>query len=141
MRRTALIWLGGIALAAGCGGTQAELPAAHPGELHVRQEHAGGGFYVEGSYSYVRLERPAGSQVETRLSLDRVPHATLSLEPGSYRLVSFQRPCDGNCRRLDTPTDRCSVPIEVGEGAELHEVIELTPGSGCTIHEEPTTGY
>ena len=140
MRRTALIWLGAIALAAGCGGTQPELRSGHPGRLHVRQEHAGGGYYIEGSYSYVRLERPGSADVETRLSLGRAPQATLSLETGSYRLVSFQRPCDGNCGLLDAPTDRCSVPIEVTEDAELHEVIELTPGSGCTIHEERTNG-
>ena len=30
------------------------------------------------------------------------------LSPGRYRVISYQRPCDGNCGLLDPPTDRCA---------------------------------
>jgi hypothetical protein len=136
---TRVIWLGGaataVAFVAGCGSTQAEPRSGHPGTVHVRQEWVGTGLYVEGSYSYVRLERDGSPAVEVKLGNDLTPTATISVEPGSYRLVSYQRPCDGNCSMLDPPTDQCSLPIEVGENEELHELVELTPGAGCTIKQ------
>jgi len=121
---------------AACGGSQPRPREADPATLHVRQEWAGGGLYVEGAYAYVRLERGGESVAQVRLSDTRIPRATIQVEPGSYRVVSFQRPCDGNCSRLDPPTDECSRALEVESGAELREVVRLTPGKGCTIADE-----
>jgi hypothetical protein len=99
----------------------------------VRQEYAGGGLYFEGSYSYVRVERGGRSLTQVRLSNERVPRATVSLDPGTYRLISFQRPCDGNCSQLDPPTDRCSHELEAKAGERVEATVHLRPGDGCTI--------
>lgn len=122
-----------VSLAAGCGGSEPSPRSADPATLHVRQQWVGGGLYVEGSYSYVRVERDGDSVHELRLSGERIPRATIHLDPGTYRLVSFQRPCDGNCSRLDPPTDRCSHEIEATAGRRIEATVRLTPGEGCTI--------
>jgi hypothetical protein len=101
--------------------------------VHVRQEWAGGNLYIEGSYSYVRLEQGGKSVKQVRLKGGRTLEATLPLEPGSYRLVSFQRPCDGNCGYLDPPTDKCSREIEAKAGGRVEATVRLSPGEGCTI--------
>jgi len=92
----------------------------------------GGSLYIEGSYSYVRVEQDEKKVVQVRLK-GRKLEATVRLEPGSYRLVSFQRPCDGNCGLLDPPTDRCSSEIEAKAGALVEATVRLSPGEGCTI--------
>ena len=125
--------LSAVLLAAGCGGSQPDPRSAHPATVQVRQEWVGGGLYVEGSYSYVRIERDGTAVTEVRLSNERVPRATIQLEPGTYRLVSVQRPCDGNCSRLDPPTDPCSHEIEATADARVDATVRLTPGDGCTI--------
>jgi len=58
---------------------------------------------------------------------------TLRLEPGSYRVISFQRPCDGNCGYLDSPTDKCSRKIEAKADGLIEATVRLSPGEGCTI--------
>jgi hypothetical protein len=53
-----------------------------------------GGIPVEGEYSYVRVDTPDGDKVvEEQLRSARPWHAkaTISLQPGAYKLVSYQR--------------------------------------------------
>lgn len=145
MRNLVVIALASLAVAA-CGGT----PSADPGgttepeaiSVRVRQLYdVSGGVYVEGTYSYVRIDELDGDTVvEKKLDDptqrdDRtfVSTTTLSLDPGTYRLVSYQRPCDGNCGYLDPPTDRCAREIVVEAGTPLAVTISLQPGEGCTI--------
>jgi hypothetical protein len=71
-----------------------------------------------------------------RLTGGKMPSVTIRIEPGTYRLVSFQRPCDGNCGTLDPPTDQCGRRIDIEADVELREVVSLSPGEGCTISEE-----
>ena len=122
-----------VLVLAACGSEPRPLRAA---TLHVRQEWAGGGLYVEGSYSYVRVQQSKRSIVQVRLTGEKVPRGTIRLEPGSYRLVSFQRPCEGNCGMLDPATDQCSRIIEVESSAEIRTVVRLSPGEGCQIERE-----
>lgn len=113
-------------LLSGCGGASTGGPG--PATLEVEQRFAGDTLYIEGSLSYIRLEGP--TRVEEQLSEGR---GQLQLEPGSYALSSWQRPCDGNCGYLDAPTDRCSATFEAGAGAALHASIVVRPGEGCSI--------
>jgi hypothetical protein len=129
----ALAALCAVLLAAGCGGSQPAPRSASPATVSVRQEYEGGSLYMEGSYSYVRVEQNGRSVTQVRLSNERVPRATISLDPGTYRLISFQRPCDGNCSRLDPPTDRCSRELEAKAGERVEATVQLRPGDGCTI--------
>jgi hypothetical protein len=123
----------GVALLAACGGTQRESRSVNPATLHVRQEWVGDALYVEGSYSYLRVENDEKTVAEVRLKGMRTPEATLRLDPGAYRLVSFQRPCDGNCGVLDPPTDQCGGEIDAKAGGHVEATLRLSPGDGCTI--------
>ena len=107
-----------------------------PAKLHVRQEWVGGSLYIEGSYSYVRVEQDGKKVVQVRLKGRKALEATLRLEPGSYRLISFQRPCDGNCGYLDPPTDRCSREFEARAERLIEATVRLSPGKGCTIESD-----
>ena len=103
------------------------------------------GGYFEGSYSYVRVENLDGEKlIEERLPLEGeklgelrfLSRTTLRLDPGSYRLVSFQRPCEGSCDSLDPPTDVCSGKIAVARDRAVQVAITVRPGAGCTIETE-----
>lgn len=117
-------------LLAACGGGHDK---PRPATLHVTQKLAGGSLYVEGSYSYVRVEKGEKTLAEVRLRGRRTPEATLRLDPGAYRLVSFQRPCDPSCGVLDLPTDQCSGAIDAKADGRVEATIRLSPGEGCTI--------
>jgi hypothetical protein len=145
MRSFLAIALLSIVVAA-CGGTETVRPAdtQPPGSVTVRVEQLydmSKGMYVEGAFSYVRIEDANGNElVEKRLddseqADDLVPTSTttLGLDPGTYRLVSYQRPCDGNCGYLDPPTDKCSREIVVDSGGPMTVTIRVQPGEGCTI--------
>jgi hypothetical protein len=113
-------------------------PGPSAAKLHVEQLIvAGSGLFSEGSYSYIRIERSNGDKlVEQRLSNQPTPRATVRLDPGTYRLVSFQRSCSGNCNYLDPPSDFCSHRFTVGSAASATAVIHLSPGAGCQITVE-----
>jgi len=83
------------------------------------------------------MEQEGRKVLEQRLSSDtRTPRATLTLDPGSYTMVSFQRPCDGNCGTLDPPADQCSLAIEALAGSVIKTTVRLSPGKGCTITKD-----
>jgi hypothetical protein len=147
MRSFLLSPLLALVLAAACAGEATDetgTPAEpEPVELHVRQLYdMTGGAYVEGAYSFVRLERSDDGEVvaEKRLEEGRqleeliiLSETTLTLEPGSYRLVSYQRPCSGNCGTLDPPTDECSATLEVAAGRSVDATITVLPAKSCSI--------
>jgi hypothetical protein len=90
-----------------------------------------GGVYVEGSVSYLRVRGRRG--VVFRRSRNGSIEARLEPRAGLYRVVSFQRPCSGNCSTLDPPVDRCSRRVRVHAG-ETSRVASVTrPGEGCRM--------
>jgi len=110
--------------------------------LVVDQRRVGGALYAEGAFSYLTLETSDGRPVleeeftDTRLTR---PLVDKTLSAGSYRMLSYQRPCDASCPGpgatgyLDPPTDRCSVTFELLEGQLLRASVELRPGEGCAF--------
>ena len=144
MRNLVVVALASLAVAA-CGGTETGGPAETQQEaasVRVRQLYdISRGVYVEGAYSYVRVDDLDGDTVVERKLDDPtrrddrtfVSTTTLTLDPGTYRLVSYQRPCEGNCGYLDPPTDRCAREIVVEAGTPLAVTISLQPGEGCSI--------
>jgi hypothetical protein len=123
----------GVWLLAACGGTEHQTSDVQTGTLRVRQLSVPGSAYIEGSYSYVRVERDGHEIAKVRLTNAPTPRATIRLGPGSYRLVSFQRACDGNCGILDPPSDQCDLPVEVPADGVVTATVRLSPGKGCTI--------
>jgi hypothetical protein len=103
--------------------------------LHVQQVIAKGSpLPVEGAIPYIRVVRLDGSTVLQRQLPPRLkPSATVALAPGHYRLQSWQRYCDGNCSRLDPPSDQCSRRFTLARGQRLAATITVRYGSGCRI--------
>jgi hypothetical protein len=131
-----------LALSA-CAGDDAPEPGPDAVDVSVRQIYdMSEGAYIEGTYSYVRVESVDGNELmEKRFTeegrklgeLRLLSTMTLRLEPGSYRLVSFQRPCGGSCENLDPPTDECSHEILVTRDRPVEATITVLPGQGCSV--------
>ena len=140
--RFTLVGSAAAVLLAGCGGYE---PGEDAVDVRVRQVFdMSEGAYFEGSYSYLRVERPDGDELlEERLPDNSVPageekfvsELVVRLDPGHYRLVSFQRPCDGSCDSLDPPTDECQRVIRV-TGPEALVTVTVRPEEGCAIEVE-----
>jgi hypothetical protein len=126
-----------------CSGAERPDPGPDAVDVRIRQIFdMSEGAYFEGSYSYVRVESLVGDElVEERLPLDAkkldelrfLSTRALRLDPGTYRLVSFQRPCDGSCDSLDPPTDSCSRRITVTRDRSVDVATTVRPGEGCTV--------
>ena len=119
-------------LAAACGGTHHS--AKGPAKLIVEQTvNYTGAVPIEGAYSYIRIEDQNGHKVtEQRVQSDR--NDVIPLDPGSYRLVSYQRICDGNCGILDPASDSCSSGFTADGTVSAR--IRVAFGAGCTISFE-----
>jgi hypothetical protein len=122
---------------AGCGAPEAGAePAAG---LVVREELPPMPLHVEGSLSFLRVDGPGGEVVFDGPATDgmqvrgRDPLLERSLPAGEYRIVSHQRPCQGNCSYLDPPTDRCERTVRLEPGATLTATVVLAQQGGCQI--------
>jgi hypothetical protein len=129
--------LAALALSAGCGGednyTATSADAAELRVLLLWDES--GGLYFEGARSYIAVETSAGEEL---LELELMPtgkghEGSARLDPGDYRLLSWQRPCDGSCDSLAPPTDRCSAPFTVAPETPTLAEIQVRAGEGCTV--------
>ena len=113
------------------------LPAAaeaSPGTLDLRQSvDRSRGTYVEGSVSHVRVRGIRGALVVGRRVRKPRFRMQRSLLPGVYRLISYQRPCQGNCGTLDPPTDRCAGRVRILSGGLTDVAIRVRPGRSCTM--------
>jgi hypothetical protein len=102
------------------------------GTLELRHRvDLGGGAYVEGSVSYLRV-RDRRRAVFRHSRQGRIA-ARLRPRAGLYRVVSFQRPCAGDCSTLDPPVDRCSSRVRVHAGETSRVSAVTRPGKGCTM--------
>jgi hypothetical protein len=133
--RARLLLAVGVLAVAACIVVAAAVPGGVVnGRLQVRQVLAKNTpLPVEGAIPVVAIARRDGSLVaKRRLGLVR-PSATFSLAPGRYRLLSWQRVCDGNCGILDPPSDRCSRAFRLHGNQRLRATITVRYGSGCRI--------
>ena len=120
-----------VLAATACSGHHQAGPQA--ARLNVRQVREPGPIPVEGAYSYARVERDGKTIVQVRLSAALVPRAVIRLDSGSYRLVSFQRDCNGNCHLLGPPSDQCSRAFSVRANEAVTATVRVTFGTGCRI--------
>jgi hypothetical protein len=105
-------------------------------EFHVLQVwDESVGLYIEGARSFVRIETAAGEEI-VEAELQSTPagdEARILLDPGRYRLLSWQRPSSGASGVYDPPTDRCDAPFEVQPQTPVEARIEVRAAQGCTI--------
>jgi zinc D-Ala-D-Ala dipeptidase len=113
------------------------LPAvaeAAPGTLDYREStNTSHGVYVEGSISFVRVRDRSGELVVRRRTAKPRFRMLRRLPPGRYRVISYQRPCDGNCSLLDPPADRCTRRVRILSGGRTEVRVTVRPGRGCTM--------
>ena len=94
--------------------------------------------YIEGSLSFLRVTR--GGEVLTDGPATDGRHVrgadapfSRAVEPGDYQVVSWQRPCDGNCSLLDPAVDRCEATVHVRPGETLTATVVLAQRGGCDV--------
>ncbi len=105
-------------------------PAGH---LAIKKIRVGDGIPIEGAITFVRVKRPSGRVVLTR-RLPASDRSTFPLRPGRYRLVSWQRLCDGNCGTLDPPSHRCARSLTIRPAERLRATIRVNyAAAGCVI--------
>ena len=109
--------------------------SARPGTLVVHETAVDTSLRGEGYYAYLALERTDG----TRLRLvgqkgTAAEPLSLRVEPGSYRLISYQRSCDAACPRLDPERfGYCSTVVSVQSSEAVKLRLSVRPYEGCTI--------
>jgi hypothetical protein len=110
--------------------------------VQITQVRAGNAAPTEGSLPYIRIERASGATLISRqLAGNKL---LIKLEPGAYRLASWQRICDGNCGNLDPPSNQCRRAFSVRQGEVLRAIVRVNftrvgPASRCAIilqHQE-----
>jgi D-alanyl-D-alanine dipeptidase len=113
------------------------LPAtadAKPGTLDLRQTFdSSHGVYVEGALSYVRVRGIRGKLVIAKRMSRPTFRMRRRLAPGRYRVINYQRPCDGNCGFLDPPADRCTRRMRVLSGGLTEVTVRVRPARRCTM--------
>lgn len=154
MRKLILVPLGALLLAACTGAstgtgppgtprTSAPAPSPAPALALLTVtpvQYWRGIFFTEGAVSYLRLVTPEGA-VALRQDFPNAPlfHPLIEdrpVQPGRYRVISYQRSCDGSCLALDPPRGRCSAPLELGSGDAVVVTIELEPPKRCAMSVE-----
>lgn len=114
-------------------------PAGEQARLIVREELSGP-LYAEGSVAFLQLsgtgaDEPVfhGGVTGGAQAPGDDPLVDRRLPAGSYRLVSYQRLCQGNCQRLDPPTDRCETTLSLQGGQTVTTTVLVRRFTGCTI--------
>lgn len=118
--------------------------AASAGVLAVRFRYAQRtSVYAEGARHYLQVSRPDGTVVVRRdEGTEQGPGAgymdTVRLQPGRYRVQTFQRGCDytqgGDCQRvLDPPTHQCTAPVVIRAEAATTVAITVSLPNPCTV--------
>jgi hypothetical protein len=117
-----------------------EVPAGPTGILRVTQEQTAC-CYTEGQVSYLTITGPNGAVITDRSFRPLASKAVLYAVPlpsAAYEVVSYQRPCSGNCDHLGGPKDQCSSAFDVAQGAVVAVVVRFAPAKGCTMSIDPT---
>ena len=99
--------------------------------------------YTEGSFFYLRIRTDAGELVlgRTYRAAETEFVVRKSLAPGTYSILSYERPCAGVCPEpgqggaLDPPMSRCEHVLMI-ESSETYRVsVVAGPGvNGCPTH-------
>jgi hypothetical protein len=103
-----------------------------PPNVLVTQRLVGHTFAIEGSVGYARILDRSGKRI-AQGDFAQEPQLLFSLAPGRYRLVSYQRLCDGNCGSLSAPVDICTKRFRVRASRRVSATIRVAPGSDCRI--------
>src|SRR5262245_52711525 len=87
----------------------------------VVSEAGSGPDYIEGYVAFFQVYSDRRKVDGKRL---RDKTACFTLPSGKYDLVSYLRPCDGNCGFLDPPSDECRASFSIKAKEILYAVRE-----------------
>jgi hypothetical protein len=85
--------------------------------------------YFEGALTYFRVT--SSDRLIDEKRMERAG-TSFSLTPGSYELIAYSRPCNGNCSNPDAPRDECRLPIVLLAG-ETITANRAQAGAACTL--------
>jgi hypothetical protein len=94
-----------------------------------------GGYYVEGYVQTVRITRAGRTVASGRLRAEG--DLRFRVAPGTYRLRSSTRVCEGNCSQLDSPAHRCRRTIDVVALRTLRLRVTVKASARCRISVRP----
>ena len=92
-----------------------------------------GGYYVEGYVQTVRITRAGRTVASGRLRAKG--DLRRRLPPGTYRLRSSTRVCNGNCTLLGGPENRCRRTIRVAALRTVRFRVTVKASAPCRITE------
>jgi hypothetical protein len=96
----------------------------------VVSESGNGPTYFEGALGYLRVTSSDALIDEKRLE---GASSSIRLAPGSYELISYSRPCNGNCSNPDAPRDECRLSVTLAAGETL-TLDRVRTGATCTLN-------
>jgi hypothetical protein len=112
------------------------------GQLMVREHQLpSDGMYIEGYVAFLRVRSVPNGDVliHRRFDVaDPLVRLHTQLKPGTYRVIRFIRPCDGNCGVLDHKTERCAATVEVTADGETHATVRTRMFHRCEIRVKPS---
>lgn len=71
-----------------------------------------GGTWFEGAVTYLKIRDVRSGNLLLRKRFNSRGRARGSVPSGRARVISYQRPCSGNCGELDPPTNRCARTVD-----------------------------
>jgi len=92
--------------------------------------------YTEGSFFFLKVSTDAGELILERMygAADDEFAVRKSLPPGTYSILSYERPCAGSCpeaghvEALDPPTSRCERVLTIEPSETYHLPVVAGPG-------------
>jgi len=85
--------------------------------------------YVEGALAYFRVTL-SDARIDEKILNSGT--ASFKLTPGTYDLIAYSRPCNGNCSNPSAPRNECRLPVTLVPGETL-AVERVQAGEMCTL--------
>lgn len=131
MNRTILVVPVAAALLGGCGGSPADQPT---GTLDVGQE----GTAPARTAWYVRIETMDAKPVTEHAYPNAPITLTQQLSTGSYRVISWNRPCADACpssgeHGLGPLSEVCGAPVNVTQGTRVSATVVIGSEGTCSV--------
>ncbi len=136
---------------AGCGasgsGNATTVDPTHTATIRITQDQTDC-CYTEGQISFLSLSSDGGAVIDRGYApaASTSVLAQVAVEPGTYVLESWQRPCSASCPDLDEDgqpigdggldagrAEQCSIEVVVTDGERSNVLITWAPGAGCEI--------
>lgn len=142
MIRALLVLPVAAALIAGCGGQEpaGNVPGPAAGAATATLVVGQRGVAPDRTKWYLRIETDQAGLVDERSFTGAISWEG-ALEPGRYRVVSWQRPCAGECPQsgdagLGDLAQVCGAAVDLISGARSTATVAIAADGTCAVHPE-----